>query len=891
MHTPDWDHLQDLFHRSLALPEAEREAFLREATGGDEATLRQVLDLLAGDATHSPLDTPAEEFARLALDDPGVPASEVGRYRLKYVLGRGGTGVVFYGEHVELGTPAAVKLLRDAWVSPERRARFAREARMLAQLDHPSIARLLEADSLPDGTPYFVMEYVDGSPVTEYCSRHALTVRQRVRLFRAICEAVQHAHRQAIIHRDLKPSNILVAREQEAQKESGAVPLVKLLDFGIAKHLDDLDEPALQTRTGFRLLTPAYAAPEQLHGGAIGVYTDVYALGILLYEMLAGRRPYDLEGMSPVEADRTLLEHGAAGPSEAVGRPQSGVSAGEWADLDVLCLKAMHPEATRRYASVEALARDVDHFLRGEPLEARRDSWGYRGAKFIRRHRRMFGLAAAASLILAAVIGFYTIRLADARDAAVADAERARRIQAFVTGLFQGGDEAAGPADTLRVITLLRQGVEEARVLDAAPDVQADLFETLGGIFQEFGDFETADSLLSGALGRRRAWFGPDHPSVARSLVSLGLLRLNQAKLEEADSLVAAGLAASRQRLATPHPELAEAVAAYGIVLQARGDYDRAAEVLEEAARLYAQLPDPGLGLSKTLSELANTYFYAGDYATSDSLNRLALAMDQDLFGRRHPNVASTLVNLAATRFNLGFVEEAELLYRQALEIYVAYYGEDHPTTASNMVMLAQALAARDQFEEAISLLVPALQVRERVYGPDHPRVATTLSELGTIALKRGDLDDAEASFERMVSIYRRAYDDHHYHIAIALSNLASVYRERGDLERCEEVMRDAVSRFVSTLSETHFQTGVARLKLGRLLLLRGRPDQARDELLAGYEVLEAQANPSSDWLKGAAKNLAEAYEALGDSASASHYRDVLASSESIVDAAAEDER
>ncbi|HEY1263552.1 MAG TPA: serine/threonine-protein kinase, partial [Terriglobales bacterium] len=381
MDTQRWERIQALFHEAAELPGSEQKVFLSAACGEDKALLAEVVALLEEDAKGSSLlDHGMAQVARQVLSE-SVPAAlaskRFGPYRIKSTLGEGGMGVVYLAEREDLGSQVAIKVLRDAWLSPARRARFASEQRTLAQLNHPSIARLYDADTLADGTPCIIMEYVEGLPLTEYCRRHQCSVEQRLELFRAVCEAVQYAHQHAVIHRDLKPSNVLV-------KQDGGV---RLLDFGIAKQLDSVDAPVDQTRTGLRLMTPAYAAPEQIRGDRIGIHTDVYSLGVILYELLAGRLPFDLSNLTPVEAATIIVEHEPGRPSVVARRAAlrsgeaHGPSRAEWADLDVLCLTAMHKDPRRRYRSVEALVRDVDHYLKREPLEARPDTLRYRLGK------------------------------------------------------------------------------------------------------------------------------------------------------------------------------------------------------------------------------------------------------------------------------------------------------------------------------------------------------------------------------------------------------------------------------------------------------------------------------------------------------------------------------
>ena len=519
-----WDQIQKLFHDAADVPQGEQRVFLEAACGDDEELVVEVLDMLDQDANgHSLLDRNIADIAQETLAN-AIPASlilkEFGPYQILKLLGEGGMGVVYLAERRDLGTQVAVKVLRDAWLSPARRERFASEQRTLAQLNHPLIARLYDADTLDDGTPWFVMEYVDGIPLTDYCRKHECSVEQRLQLFRSVCEAVQHAHGHAVIHRDLKPSNILV-------KNDGSV---RLLDFGISKQLESLDLQVDQTMTGLRMMTPAYASPEQIRGDRVGISTDVYSLGVILYELLTGQLPFDLSGLTPAEAASIIAEHEPGKPSAAVKRttdsdanshtPSLSVSKTAWADLDVLCLNAMHKDPHRRYQSVEALIRDVDHYLNGEPLEARPDTLDYRIGKFVRRNRRAVAATAVIFAVIVGLIAFFTVRLAKARDTALAEAARTQRIQQFTANLFQGGDAAAGPSDSLRVITIVDRGVQEAKTLNHDPKVQAELYQNLGGIYQKLGKFEPADSLLRSALEQRKSLFGADSPEVAESLTA-----------------------------------------------------------------------------------------------------------------------------------------------------------------------------------------------------------------------------------------------------------------------------------------------------------------------------------------------------------------------------------
>jgi len=856
-----WERIQALFHDAVELPASQREAFLERAAGGDESLVADVQRLLDEDARASPLlDSDVARVAGELLGAERSPApapSAVGPYRIVRVLGEGGMGVVYLAERDDLGHQVAIKVLRDAWLSPARRERFAVEQRTLAQLNHPLIARLYDADTLADGTPYFAMEYVDGEPLTDFCRRHATSIPRRLELFRAVGEAVLHAHRHAVIHRDLKPSNILV-------KEDGSV---KLLDFGIAKHLEGVDARADRTRTGLRLMTPAYAAPEQVRGEGVGMHSDVYSLGVILYELLTGELPHDPGKEPPADILRPSVEARRRNAAPETSRAS-------WADLDVLCLTAMHADVERRYPSVEALIRDIDHFLKHEPLEARPDTFGYRAARFVGRHRHAVAATVVAAAVLAGVVGFYTVRLAGARTVAVEEAARTQRIQRFMMHVFEGGDADAGPADDLKVVELIDRGLREARALDAEPGVQAELYATLGAIYGNLGNLDQAETLLQSALDQRRKLFADDHPAIAESLVALGLLRADQARLDEAERLVREGLEMTRRTRPSGHPEVARATSALGRVLEDRGDYEGAIELLEQAVALQSGPDAPPSDLAASLTELANSHFYAGDYDVSESLNRRVLELDRRIYGDRHPHVADDLINLGAIQFNTGRYPEAEALDREALAILQAWYGDDHPETASALTILGRALVMQERHDEADEMLRRALSIQERVHGPVHPRVASALNEIGAVAMRRGRLDESEAIYRRMIDIYRDVHGDEHPLVALGTANLASVYLERKDFARAEPLLRDVVARYTRVRSVDDLNAGIARIKLGRALLGQGRFTEARDESLAGHDIVSAKADAGVSWLRAARADLVKAYEALGEPAQAAPFRE-----------------
>ncbi len=873
-----WDRIQFVFHGAADLPKSQQRAFLVSACADDESLIADIQALLDEDAKDSSLlNRSMADVASEVLGDSAsrpFPFKEFGPYRIVRVLGEGGMGVVFLAERRDLHSQVAIKILRDAWVSPARRERFSSEQRTLAQLNHPSIARLYDADTLPDGTPLFVMEYVEGSSIVEYCKKLNCSIDDRMKLFRLVCEAVEYAHSQAVIHRDLKPSNILV-------KGDGTV---RLLDFGIAKQLEDVNVATDATRTSFRFLTPAYASPEQIRGDRVGIQSDVYSLGVILYELLCDQLPFDLSSKTPTEAQAAILENEPVKPSfigrgtasEKIANSPGGTGSttkAAWTDLDVLCLTAMHKDPQRRYRSVEALIRDINHYLRGEPLEARPDSALYRMHKFVGRNRRTVAASALVGALIIALVIFYTLRLAKARNAALAETARTQRVEQFMQDLFQGDAESTGPADDLRVVTVLERGEKQARALDEDPEIQADLYQTLGTMYDQLGKYDQADSLLKASLAQRTATGGAGSAKVAESLVALANLRNDQAQLEEAETFVRQGLQMSKRHLPPDHPVVARATLTLGRILDNRGKYDEAIPTLEEAMRLESGPKGVPADLSATLSELANTHYYLGHYDISKDLNERALRMDEQIYGDRNPNVAQDLTNLADIQYQRSNYADAERLQRTAVGIMQAWYGKDHPETADDMTILGKYLIAEGRADEAVPILRESLAALENHYGKVHPRVALAVGELGVALQHQGNLDEAEMDFRRQADIYRSVYGEKNQQLGAAVANLAGLYSDRKDYAKSEQLFRDALKLYSDSLPAGHLNIAIAHVRLGGVLLRDKRYSDAEGESRAGYELLMKQSTPPARWVDTARSDLLAEYDAMDQSEKAAKIR------------------
>ncbi|MEP0547361.1 MAG: serine/threonine-protein kinase [Rhodothermales bacterium] len=866
MDTARWERVQALFDDALALPEPERLAFLDAASGGDADLVAEVEALLAEDAAGAdgaPL-LEGRDLADLAHDvlDGSVPAlRRVGPYRVLGVLGQGGMGVVYLAERERLGHRVAVKVLRDAALSPARRERFAREEQTLAALTHPAIARLYSADVLADGTPYFVMEAVDGQPITDYCAAHESTLGERLRLFRDVCDAVCYAHQQAIIHRDLKPSNIFVTAD-------GAV---KLLDFGIAKPIEGLGAPAAQTQTGLRLMTPAYAAPEQIRGEPVGTYTDVYALGVVLYELLAGCLPFDLDGLTPGQAEALILEQPPERPSARLcdGGVPGPIPRRAWADLDVLCLTAMHEDPARRYGTIDALLRDLDRFRDGRPLEAQPDSLGYRAGKFLRRHREVITASALVVALIVALVGFYTLRLADARDAALAEAAKAEQVSDYLLSLFEAGDPYA--ADSLSVRALLEQGVEQAEALEDQPAVQAQMLDVLGRVYLLLSQYDRAAALLHRAVDLRREG---DPLDLAESLVNLGELHIYAGAYDSAEVVTREALALHERHLPPGHPDLAATLDNLGVILSRQGDYAAAGALYRLALTIRRNLYDrPHEDLSNSLNNLAVNLYRQGDYDAAEAYYRESIAVDRVVFGPDHPSVATGLANLGKLFEERGDYAAAEGLLTEALRIRRAALGAGHYETALSLSQLGGLLQRAGQPDRATPYLREALATREQLLGPDHISTATTRSHFAAALQEQGDYATADTLFRRVLEAYRMGLGDDHWYTGAARCNLGRLFHLRGEPEAAEAAYREGLAVLRGALPAGHQTIAHNEGRFGLLLLEQGRFAEAEPLLLASFEGIGTARGADHPDTREAARRLIELYEAAGRPDDADRYR------------------
>jgi eukaryotic-like serine/threonine-protein kinase len=786
-----WRRLETLCFAALERPAADRHVYLDDACAGDTLLRREVqslLDQFERDPSflERPLFHVRDLVAATGPGDETLPET-IGPYRVIRRLGHGGMGEVYLALHEagDVRQHVAVKVIRPGMNTAEVLERFRLERRILAGLNHPNIARFIGAGAAGDGRPYVALEYVEGRPIDAYCEALRLSIDERLKLFLVICGAVQHAHQNAVVHRDLKPGNILVADD--------GVP--KLLDFGIGKVLGETEAfgTVLETRTHVRPLSPAYAAPEQVRSQTVTTATDVYALGVLLYELLAGHHPYLTSGATLHEIERSVLETHPLAPSATLSRltPAARQLRRRLAgDLDTIVLKAMRKEPERRYASAAALADDIRRHLAGLPVSARPDTIAYRAGKFVRRNPGWVAAAVIAGIALgttAAVTMVQSRRVALEAERVAHERDMATEVRSFLMEMFGAAapDRATGDSVTVRQLLDLQAARVDAIYRDR-PELRAEMLEVLADGYDRVGLYGPAEPLARQALELRRSLLGDGHPDVASSLNLLGWILHRTGSSQHAEPLLREAVAIRRAAGPRYQGDLSRSLNDLGVVLNALARYDDAGALLEEALDIRAAaLGEDDRAVGITASNLAAAHYGRSRIDDAVEVQERAVRILSQSVGEDHQRSIVALGNLAVFRLVRGDWSAAVTDYRELLARQTRIQGPDHPLTAIIMGSLATALGyeaaatANDSgFAEAEALLRGALAVEEDRLGRSHPQVGATLDRLGNILLARGNVTEALAVQERAVAILRGAYGDEHSTTAAALGRLASI-RER----------------------------------------------------------------------------------------------------------------
>lgn len=849
MKPEQYKQVKHLFNAALELSPDARPAFVDEACGDDRSLKVAVEKLLAAhDRADSFIETPAFDLASGLLarhQSPMVEGQLIGPYRIVGEIGQGGMGTVYLSERADdqYSKQVAIKLVRRGLDITEILRRFLAERQILANLDHPNIARLLDGGTTEDGLPYIVMEYVEGLPLIDYCDRHELSTIERLKLFRTVCSAVHYAHQNLVIHRDIKPGNILVNKEGVA----------KLLDFGIAKVFqpDSLDQGADATRTELRVMTPEYASPEQVKGERATTASDVYSLGVLLYQLLTGLRPYQIKSTDPFEISRAICEAQPERPSAAASRSvqvrssdQKPLSRQLRGDLDNIIMMAMRKEAARRYSSVEQFSDDIQRYLEGLPVIARKDTFGYRAAKFIRRNKAVTaaGLLIPMTLVAGIVTTAWQAKRAsdqariatEQRDRAQLESVKAERINSFLQQMLAYANPSwyAPGKDKRRDLTVLEALDEASRHIDTEmedqPEIKAEIHTTIGDTYRAIGRTDLAEPHFEAALDLRRGLFGEHHREVAESLYYLGGVKVLKGDTITGERLYREALAIQRT-MPNEGNNLPYMLLDFGGLLTSKGDFAEAVEVFGEARQIFLEKHGADhvtIGISHEY--LGTAYLAWGDLETARAELEEALRLFEKIPGGMS---ATPKLRLGSIHLVRKEYKEAEPLLREALALYVRQHGEKHQGAISARYSLA------------------------RLY------------------LETGDYKTAKREAEKAMEFYRQMNPGDNPQRSSGLAVLANIEQRMGRHARAESYLREALRLRSQPDTQSGYEVSDLKGYLGECLTAQSRFREAEPLLIESYDSLKTRQIPQSYRLKQAERRLTVLYERWGKPELAASYR------------------
>jgi len=893
------------------MPPGEQLRFIRDACASDEvvADMQSRQQWLSSEVAEQGGNTFDEGLGAEFADDeshygsiPDPAGQLIGPYRIVRSLGQGGMGEVFLADRADeqFHQQVAIKLVRRGLLSRQVQSRLRQERQILASLDHPNIARLYDGGATEDGLPYIVMEYVDGEPIDTYCDTRRLTIEQRLRLFVTVCSAVHRAHQNLIVHRDLKPSNILVTPQ--------GVP--KLLDFGIAKMLDEreLKHTLAVTQADVRVMTPGHASPEQIRGELISTASDTYVLGVLLYELLCGYKPFVLRGNRLAELERAICEDTPATLSAAIAAAEHAADSGIAqiaaqrsvspaklrrelrGDLENIIMMAMRKEPERRYSSVEQFAADVERHLNGMPVIARADAWAYRASKFVRRHLLVVALSMAFIVLL---VGFsittyvQSQRIAHERDLAQAErlrAEeergRAEAVATFLIDSFRLADPSQSRGKDITAREILDSGATRiTRELHSQPALQATLLDVIGSVYLGLGQATEAQPLIEQGLSIRHALAPAGSLETARSLYNLNRVFEEQGDLVKAEARMRESLAMNRTIKGERSLETAGGYCGLGFVQQSKGELKAAEQSFTTCLQIRTEMLGSGKGSEQIALPLDNLALIAqqrSDYERAGKLLREAIAIDRRTLGEDHPQYIRHQIHLASVEYDSGDLQQADDLYRQSIELSRRVLGADHPETINAMSAMGTLLMETGRLDEAQKILQNVLE-SDRRRRPGHVYVGNDLENLGRLAFKERQFADAEARFRDALVIYNAKFQPGSGFIAATWTMLGRSLLAQERPREAEAALTKALDSWVIEYGRSSPGYATARAALGRAWALQGRNAEAERALLESYPILlNSSRKPDRETAVVVRQWIESLYKATGRPQAAQQYFEQL---------------
>jgi len=853
-----WEKVNTIIDEALDLERSdEREQLIREKCSSDSIQ-KEVLDFLqsieesedlweklkeSNIVLSEKITTERRSFLNEEKSEPTIKKEStetpknIGPYFIKNTIARGGMGEVYLAERIneDFHKKVALKIIRNEITSTHQAARFERERMILSSLNHPNIGQLLDGGISDDGRSYFVMEYVNGLPITTFCRQNNCDLHKRLKLFRQLCEAVQYAHSNFIVHRDLKPDNLFVTPQGN----------IKVLDFGIAKILnDDVSSNQLEkTSSGRQILTYKYAAPEQLTNDPITTATDVYSLGILLFELLTGRHPFQFKQKSYTEVEHTIKNEAPPVPAHVKSK-STNLSESE---LDSIVLKALNKNPTERYQSAQHMLDDLIRYQENKPVLAKDGKAFYRSYKFLKRNSVPF--LSAAGIILSAFLFlfFYTNEIKTEREIAQWQAQKAEQATTILIDLFEANQPGQTEAGNFTVTSLLELGESKADNLDGFPELKGTMYSVIGQIYRNIGEFEKADHLLSEAMFIFKNHYGDTHIETINTMDHYGLLLVNKGEFDKADSLLTHTLNVRRQHISDNPVALAQTLNYLALANRRKGNFDEAETLYRQSYDLRSEnLGEEHPLTLESLSSLAVTLHNKGRYEQAERIYRDLIEKRRRVLGANHPDYATNLSSLGALLMNIGEFEEAESILKEALMIRSSQLGEFHPVVAITMNNLGMLHKDIGRISESEEYFRKALAIRQVALGEDHVNTAISYFCLADLMLKKKSSETALSYLKKAQTVFKKHLPANHSFNVRSDLRLGSIYADMNQLAQADSIMQPAYEQLKTIHDSTSIERALGSIRYGEFLIKSGNHELAKEVLTDGQSILKSFENGPS---------------------------------------------
>ncbi|MEX1269572.1 MAG: serine/threonine-protein kinase [Balneolaceae bacterium] len=909
MNKVSWNKVQTAIDEILDLPKEEQLAYIEKKYQHSEELKLEITELLQSISdSEGWLENPDTYRSELLFSSshdsyaPDMTGQKIGAYRLKNLIGHGGMGSVFLAEREDgnFSQTVSLKLVRREMATPSNKARFRREQQILAGLSHANIARLYDGGVSSDGLPYLVMEYVDGKPITKYCDDNKLTVHERIELFKQVCRAVQYAHSNLVIHRDLKPDNIFVTGNGQ----------VKVLDFGIAKLLDpEPDSSIMQTQEGSRILTLHFAAPEQVTGDKLTTSVDIYALGNLFFQLIAGIQPFDLRDKERKEIEDIITYTAAPNPARRfsglpgknkleIAEKRSARSA-ELADelgsdLAAIVHKTLRKEPEARYKSAGNLLEDLDRFLQNMPVTARDGTLRYHLGKFARRHKAaIISVIIVFSMMLSFGL-FYTYQITQERNKAQLESKKATQIKNFTLDIFNSHNPNLPDysGKDISAHELLESGLGKVESeLTGQPELYIEMLGVIGSAFKNIDAYELSDQALNKALGRSNEIFGNQSLQSAGIMAELSVLERVRGNYNRAEELISQTIRIKEEE--QEDTDLSASYAIYGFVKAQQGMYHEAEQILKKADSLYvASGQGESVDRNTTLSNLSEVHRKLNNYEEAEKLLRQSLEFFENYYNGPHLNIATNLGKLGALYHGVGRYEEAEEVLLSALESKIELLGEQNSSVADTYEVITLNYRIMGDLAKAEEYAIKNMDLNYLLYDENSVKVARSLNILSLLQADSGDYQMAESNYHKTINIMRETLDENHPSLAITLYNLAHLYsiqekyieardlfeqvvemdkirlgprhrevavdlnklagvhRELGELAKADSIYREAGPIFYEEFPENHYRVAEYLVDYGKLKLLQEKFTEAKEDFDNALQIFRSNFDEDHTYIK-----------------------------------------